>query len=227
MHQSPCLRLGGLGLLPRALLGLISTSVLMTASMVWADVLILKSGGRIQGECLNVDQRPRDEYVVRTRDGVRLILAAAQVMEVIRERPALDDYARIAPAYANTPEDQWQLAEWCRERHLGSRRQTHLRRILELDPHDLRARRSLGYRKLGGHWYTEPEWMRHQGYRFHQGRWRLPQEIELSARNQQIEATQGRADQTGILHTKQPRDTAIVCGETTREWVVMIFYRKR
>ena len=178
-------------LLPRALLGLISTSVLITAPMVWADVLILKSGGRIQGEWLNVDQRPRNEYVVRTRDGVRLILAAAQVMEVIRERPALEDYARIAPTYADTPEDQRQLAEWCRERHLGARRQTHLRRILELDPHDLRARRSLGYRKLGGHWYTEPEWMRHQGYRFHQGRWRLPQEIELSERNQQIEATQG------------------------------------
>jgi hypothetical protein len=143
-----------------------------------ADIFILESGGQIQGELLNSDEQPRIKYIVRC-GAATINLPSEQVREAIRQSPAELEYARRAPTTADMVESQWELAEWCRKSTLARQRETHLRRIIELDPNHQQARFALGYQFLKGEWITRSDARRNEGYEFYHGRWRTPQEIEI------------------------------------------------
>jgi len=143
------------------------------------EVFVLKHGGRVVGELLDPEQSPRERYTIKTPGGGQIVLAASQVKEVLRQKPHEAEYESIRPRYPDTVEGQWALAEWCREHLLLTQREKHLKRILELDPNNEKARRGLGYSQVDGQWTTQEEAMIRQGYRRYKGRWRLPQEIEL------------------------------------------------
>jgi hypothetical protein len=144
-----------------------------------ADVFLLTTGGRIEGEWLNRDEQPPREYLVRTPSGIKTSLQVTQVREVIRQSPLDLEYQRRAAAAADTPAGQWELAEWCREQSLFDQRKTHLRRIVELDPQHAPAWRALGYQFLDGQWITRDQFRRDEGYELYKGKWRTPQEIEI------------------------------------------------
>lgn len=152
-----------------------------------ADIFHLTSGGQIQGELLNPDEKPRKTYLIELPEGGRLTLAADQVKETIALSADEEEYLRIRPQYADTVEGQWQLAEWCRERKLFSQRDTHLERIVELDPDHAEARRGLGFSQMDGRWVKRDEVMRERGYELYKGRWRTRQEIELMETKRQEE----------------------------------------
>jgi HEAT repeat protein len=152
--------------------------VSMPGREVSADVFVLNSGGRIEGEWLNRDEQPLTKYEVR-QGGVKLVLPLSQVKEAIRQSPAEQEYSRKAPAAKDTVEGQWELAEWCRKNGLAKPREAHLRRIVELDPNHKSARAALGYHFLKGEWITRSDARRQEGYEFYRGKWRTPQEIEL------------------------------------------------
>jgi len=114
-----------------------------------------------------------------------LRLQRARVQDVIDERDEEVAYRRLAPRVADNVEQQWKLAQWCRERYLTDEREVHLRRILQLDPDHLPARRALGYSQVEGEWLTRDQWRRRQGYEYYRGRWRLPQEIEFLKQHHQ------------------------------------------
>ncbi|MEX2174755.1 MAG: hypothetical protein WD872_10360 [Pirellulaceae bacterium] len=155
-----------------------------------ADVFHLVSGGRIEGEWLNRDQQQPHEYLVRTRTGVKASLPIAQVRAVVRQSPAALEYLARRPQLPDTLAGHWQLAEWCRERHLGDERQVHLRRVLEFDANHPQARRALGYHFLGGQWTTRADFRRGEGHEFYKGKWRTPQEIELLEAQSRLELAQ-------------------------------------
>jgi hypothetical protein len=146
--------------------------------VAFADIFILESGGQIQGEWLNRDEQPRIKYVIRCGTAT-INLPSEQVREAIRQSPAEAEYARRAPAIADTVEAQWELAEWCRKSALTKQREAHLRRIIELDPNHQQARFALGYQFLKGEWVSRSDARRNEGYEFYHGKWRTPQEIEI------------------------------------------------
>lgn len=156
-----------------------------------AEIFMLANGGQLQGELLNPDESPRQTYRVRTASGIQVTLTRDQVKEVVRRRPEEAEYEAIRHTYPDTVEGQWELAEWCREHQLLSQRETHLRRILELDPDHELARRALGYSRVGDRWMTQEDRMLAQGYRRYKGRWRLPQEIELMEKDRQKDLAEG------------------------------------
>lgn len=143
------------------------------------EEFVLDSGGRVAGELLNPDQFPRTDYVVRTDDGVVFKIERSQVVETGIQRPEAVAYERIWPRFADTVEDQWKLAEWCRENTLLEQRNNHLERILQLDPDHADARRILGYMRRDGQWTTRSDEYRDRGYVHFEGKWRTPQEIQL------------------------------------------------
>lgn len=154
-------------------------AIILAASAAHADIFILTSGGRVEGEWLNRDEQPLREYLVRTPAGLTVNLQVTQVREAIRQTPAEIEYLGKAPAAADTIEGQWQLAEWCKVNRLLTQRKTHLRRIIELDPGHQQARHALGYQFLAGEWITPQDFRRREGYEYYRGRWRTPQEIEI------------------------------------------------
>ncbi len=143
------------------------------------DVFLLHQGGQVEGEWLNRDERASPVYAIQTRSGGRVSVAKERVAEIVPQGAEIAEYARLAPQAPDTIEGQWAIAEWCRERSLTPQRETHLRRILELNPDHVKARLALGYLHIGGRWMTQAERLREQGYEFYRGRWRLVQEIEL------------------------------------------------
>lgn len=149
-----------------------------------ADNFILKTGAQVRGEWLNRDDAASLYYLVATEHGGRLRLERSRVAQVVRQTESQLKYDRLAPVVADTIEDHWALAKWCQENELHEQREQHLRRVIQLDPDHVLARRALGYSEIGGQWVKKAEHLARQGYIRYKGKWRLSQEIDLAERRQ-------------------------------------------
>jgi hypothetical protein len=146
-----------------------------------ADVLFLNHGGRVEGELLNPEQSPRQNYLVQTPDGVKLTVPAAQVDRVVVKSDAVRKYETLLAKLPDTPEAHLDFAERCGKANLNEQRQFHLEQVLRLDPNHEAARHQLGYSRVDGKWTKPSETMEAKGYIRAGGAWRLPQELELDA----------------------------------------------
>ncbi|MGH7137096.1 MAG: hypothetical protein ACREHD_15250, partial [Pirellulales bacterium] len=150
-----------------------------TCGLARADVLVLQSGGRIEGTVLGPKQSPRDKYVIETASGNRLTFDKSQVKEVIGQSESQAEYEKVRRDYPDTVEGQLALALWCREHHLPRQRATHLERVVELDANHAEAHRLLGHMRFDGTWKDQRRYFEDQGYVQYQGQWMTPQEMEL------------------------------------------------
>jgi hypothetical protein len=157
------------------------------ASAPGSELVHLANGGRIQGEVLNPDEIPRATYRIRTPAGEVIVVAKDQVVKVVHQTEAEDEYNRIRPLYPDTAEGQMELSNWCREHRLGDARDLHLKRVIELDPDHAEARRGLGYMNREGHWVTTADLNEKRGLRLYKGRWLTPEAIEIKERNRKQE----------------------------------------
>lgn len=145
-----------------------------------ADVLRLKSGAELRGKVVKVD-------AARTADAVAIELMTGAVVTVLREdvamqvpRPmAVEEYELRARNVAATLDAHWDLAEWCRQKHLTSQREAHLSKVLEFDPDHERARAALGHVWKEGAWVDYDDYMLARGYVKHRGRYITQQELDL------------------------------------------------
>jgi hypothetical protein len=147
-----------------------------------ADVFELHTGGSVHGLLINKDESPRKTYVVKTHLGGEVTLAAEQVKKVSPQTAAQVRYDQIRFKATDTVEDQWKLAEWCKDNRLLKERRKHLERIVELEPNHTGARHGLGYSQVQGRWVTHDAMMAENGYQRYKGAWLLPQEIEIKER---------------------------------------------
>ena len=167
-----------------------STVFLLAAVGARADIFNLHDGGQVRGELVNKDQEPRTTYHVKTATGGQVLLTVDQVKSVEPQTELQQEYDRVRWQYEDTIDDQWKLAEWCRENKLFKERKQHLEQVVALDPNHEEARHGLGYSQVGGKWVTEREHMEAQGYVRYGGRWRLLQEVELMERDRKNELAQ-------------------------------------
>jgi hypothetical protein len=144
-----------------------------------ADIFILANDGQLSGEFVNRDESPRQKYVVHTADGATITLERAQVKKVVPQSAAELEYEKICPTFADTADDQWRLAEWCREKSLPRGKQAALERVIELNPEHRQARMALGYSQIDGQWVLPDEVRKKRGYVNYHGQWLLRQEVEL------------------------------------------------
>jgi len=158
---------------------LVPLGLVLATGRTSGEMFLLANGGRLEGELLNPEEKPRQTYVIRAADGARLTLAAAQVRQVVSVRPEEREYEKIRHRSPDTVEGQWALAEWCRQQKLFTQRDAHLERLIELDPNHAEARRALGYSQVNGQWAKQDDVMAQRGFIRYKGRWRTRQEIEL------------------------------------------------
>jgi len=142
-----------------------------------------------------------DHVVLQTYTGITLKLARSQIATTHRESKMEAEYRRRAPRVADTVEDQWKLAEWCRVNRLREQRRIHLLRIIDHDPDHAKARHGLGFSFVNGQWRLPEDWQQSEGYIRYLGRWRTTQEIELMKAREQRE----RAQRTWLVRIKRLR----------------------
>jgi len=159
----------------------------INATQLRADVFVLADDGQLTGELVNKDESPRKTYVVRTDGGAVITLDRLAVKHVVQQNAAELEYDKIRPTFADTAEDQWRLAEWCREKSLPKARQAALERVIELDPQNRQARIALGYNQIDGRWVQREQWMQEQGKILYEGNWIFPQEKEIRERRKSEE----------------------------------------
>ena len=152
-----------------------------------AEVVLLKSGARVEGEILNPARGKDDLVEVVPFEGLKLTLAPTQVKGVLVQSKVQKDYDAAVAGMADTLEAHLAMAQWCLDAGLSEPRKFHFSQIIKHDPEHEAARAALGYLKTGSTWMTQSDSMRRQGYIFKDGAYRLPQEIEIMDRARQWE----------------------------------------
>lgn len=147
-----------------------------------ADVLVLKNGGRVQGQFLVPPANEDLVYKFRTAEGIEIQIARSEVesVEKMAVQSALEEYEKKKAAAADDVEGNLALAQWCAENGMQNQKKAHYERVLELDPENQIARRGLGFKKMiDGQWRTSNDEMEEQGKVKINGRWVSKQEKEL------------------------------------------------
>lgn len=153
-----------------------------------AEVVLLKSGARVEGEILNPARSKDDLVEVRPVEGLKLTLASSQVKGILVQSKLEKEYHEAAAKMANTLKAHLDMAQWCLDVGLTDQRKYHLGEILKHDPDNAAARATLGFVRSGTGWMTQNEYMKKQGYVLKGGTYRVPQEIALADRARQWEA---------------------------------------
>ena len=160
-------------------------SCALLTTVAAADVFELSSGGSVEGELLNPDQSPRQQYLVKLPSGGQVTLNRDQVLRVVTPSDAMTWYKKWLPHMPNTLEGNWIMAQECQKRGLNAERNLHLEQVLKFDPDHEKAHYALGYSRVDGQWVKTDEWMESQGYVRFGGAWRIRQDIEIAEESKQ------------------------------------------
>lgn len=150
---------------------IIAVFAAVVATAAWADVVHLKSGGRLEG----VVKVEGDTLTITNRFGSTSVPVSA--VELVEKAPTiLEKYEKLASkADANNVAAQRRLAEFCRENHLRARERYHLLLILRLRPDNIEARSRLGFVMHKGKWHTKADEMFDRGLTRFRGQWVTPE----------------------------------------------------
>jgi hypothetical protein len=153
-----------------------------------ADIISLRNGGEIRGELLDdAKSKARGEPVtIRTLTGATVAIIRSDVDAVVRRRLIVEEYETRRRALDDTTEAHWDLAEWCRQKSLPKERETHLLRVVELDPEHTQAHRALGHIHNKGKWASRDEVMTSRGFVKYKGKYVLPQELEMILKEERV-----------------------------------------
>lgn len=155
--------------------------ILLAPAALRAEVFFLHSGGKIEGELLNVNEVPRETYRVKTEDGVEISFDKRYLADkrtVAEER--LAEYNAFAPFREDTVENHLEIAQWCSENGLRDLSRRHLYQILELDSNHAKARQLLNHsRASDGSWVSREDSLASRGLIRTASGWRTQQQIDV------------------------------------------------
>ncbi|MDR3197218.1 MAG: hypothetical protein LBU34_05045 [Planctomycetaceae bacterium] len=146
-----------------------------------ADEYLLKEGGKIKGELLNIEEVPRKTYRILADKGAEVGIASKYIERPSKgERDTILEYNAFAPFEEDTVENHLKIADWCSKHQLPELARQHWNRILEHDPEHKSARSVLGYIKgEDGSWITQRELLGSRGLVKHNGSWKTQQQIDI------------------------------------------------
>jgi hypothetical protein len=136
-----------------------------------ADRIVLRGGGQIRGKVV-ADPKQSDRVTVLTEKGrTPLRFQKSQVVQVIREPSALDEYLVKRDQAAATAEAQYDLGLWCEQNKLTGLAVIHYEVALKHDPRFAPAHQKLGHLLYGERWVSGDELREAQGLVRFKGRW--------------------------------------------------------
>jgi hypothetical protein len=154
---------------------LVTCAVLLVAAPALADVVHLKSGGRVEG----VVADEGDALRVTHRFGT-VVVKKADVAGIEKKATVEERYAeRRRTADPADPDDLVELGHWCRENGWESQAVKEFEAALRMDADHRGAHTALGHEYFEGAWRTEREIMRLRGFVLFEGSWMTKEEVDL------------------------------------------------
>lgn len=151
-----------------------------------ADVIRLKNGGEIRGQMdRGKSQDESKPLEIVSLSGIFLKIDREEVDFFVFRSPRVEEYETRERAMLDSPEDHWELAQWCARQKLREQERKHLLRLVELEPDHEKARKLLDHVKHRGAWMPREEMMRQKGYVKYENRYITLQEMELINREEQ------------------------------------------
>lgn len=155
-------------------------------SSVQADMLRMRDGSELRGTILTGGEGKGGPVALKKLSGEEVSIPSDEIRFVVKRPLVQEQYLERLEHAADTLNGQWELAEWCRLNGLRQERETHLQRVLDFDPQHAGAHRALEHVHYEGEWIPQDEMKTRQGYVKYQGKYMLPQDIELAERLQQL-----------------------------------------
>ncbi|MEM8944113.1 MAG: HEAT repeat domain-containing protein [Planctomycetota bacterium] len=153
-----------------------------------ADIFHLRTGGQLTGYV--VKRVDNGDYLVKSDNGAVVTLSRRQIAKVVSQDDTDLLYQARSRATPDTVGGHRELADWCKANRRTKLAKQHLQRVIELDPQDEHARRSLGYQQHRGQWLNRTELMASRGMHKYDGDYRTPQDIALRERTKLREKTE-------------------------------------
>ena len=156
--------------------------LITAASTTWADVVFLKSGGKVEGRVIN-----RTESAVEVDVGAGSISLSMEKVDRIEEgRSPLDEYDERRHLLDDDDYDGWlSLAQWASDKAMATQARQAYEKVLSINPDDPEANSALGRVEVDGRWMSEDDAQRARGLVEFEGRWVTPAEKESAMRQQQ------------------------------------------
>ena len=193
---------------------------------VTSDTIFLKSGGELTGDFVSEikDETDGRKYVIfRTESGGLLKLDAGRLVKRIQLYDEIDaEYQRRLEIAAADPNLLWKVYDWCDEQKSGNIRfkdelRYLLRRIVELDPNDERARRRLGFDLVEDRWVLKDQLFAGHGYVKQGTSWASELQEKLSAQDEQVRQQEGERKRALAKWLKDSRKQNASVADLTRK----------
>jgi hypothetical protein len=144
----------------------------LASGLASADVIVLKGGGRIEGDV--VEQRA-DRVVIDVPAG-RVTLPRTLIESMVVGSTSLGEFRARAASLAPRDVEGWlALAAWARDHELRTQSRGAYEHVLALDPANAAAHQALGHVFVAGQWLTRDEAYRTSGFVQFEGHWVRPE----------------------------------------------------
>lgn len=178
--------------------------VALLPTTLLADVVILKSGGRVSGRIV---QRSATSVEVDVGAGT-VTLAMDRVERIEESRSSLDDYYDRAGRLGPKDLDGWlELGRWAASKSLSAQAGEAYHRVVAIDPANAEANQALGNVQVSGRWVSEDESYRARGYVQYDGEWMTPAQRDalVSSRRAQTDADLRQAESDARVRDAEAR----------------------
>ncbi len=152
--------------------------VVGTPNAAEADRIMVRGGGQLKGKLIPDKVNPGQSLYIGETGKTPMVFKKDQIVQVIPEKSALDDYVVKLAEDRPTAQAEYDLGVWCEENALGDLAQHHFDLAVKRDSTFDAAHRKLGHVALGGRWLNADEVKEAQGMVKYKGRWMTLEEKE-------------------------------------------------
>jgi len=151
----------------KAAVGTTLILIILCASSVLGDVVVMKDGRELEGKIL---KETKDSVTLGMKYG-EIEVQRSRISEIRRGATALDEYEQKDRNVEETPEARYAFGQWCEEKDLREEAKMQYRKALEIDPTFDLAGKALRYEKIDGKWLSPDEAKMARGMVKFEGKW--------------------------------------------------------
>ncbi|MHC4871174.1 MAG: tetratricopeptide repeat protein, partial [Planctomycetota bacterium] len=143
------------------------TFLLVTCSVLYADILHLNDGGSLEGTVIEKE----NGYLLQTKL-CKMLIKADRVLFLEKKLLPQDEYLqRLKEVEADNTEANYILGLWCIEHKMPKHAEKHFAMVFKVSPNHKQAREAAGYIYYKKKWLARTDYMTEKGYQLYKGRW--------------------------------------------------------